>query len=280
MRKKSAIAGHVILALIPVLMFSLLNADVQAQDPFQMVVGNVSGVPGELVEIPIYIQTQEDSLDGFQISLFLSTMELAYFETDTVIQDNDTSYVCDFDTTGTLASGWEYIAARSTTGSGLDLRLSGISSIAAPHTPGIPTYTPGVLMLFYGRIRNDIPDTLTNRTAILYVAGGTSTRYSNENGLTISPVENINGSITVEQNPCDCGIWGDVNDDGAINPVDVVLMVNYVYMGWDMLTPLPACPYHVGDVNCDNGVNPVDVVFYVNYVYLGWNMFCPDPCIP
>ena len=84
--------------------------------------------------------------------------------------------------------------------------------------------------------------------------------------------------ITVVDSECDCGVWGDVNADGNVNPVDVVFMVNKVYLGWDMLTPHPNCHKHAADVNCDDNVNPVDVVFFVNKVYLGWDMFCPDPC--
>jgi hypothetical protein len=80
---------------------------------------------------------------------------------------------------------------------------------------------------------------------------------------------------------CFCGDpVGDANCDAAMNPVDVVYMVNFVYknldarcypVGWN-------CPYDLGDVNCDNGINPVDVVYYVNYVYKNLNAFC-DPCV-
>jgi len=77
---------------------------------------------------------------------------------------------------------------------------------------------------------------------------------------------------------CNCGdVFGDVNCDLAVNPVDVVYMVNYVYKmqdarcfpdGWN-------CPIDLGDVNCDGNVNPVDVVYYVNYVYKN---LIPFPC--
>jgi len=90
--------------------------------------------------------------------------------------------------------------------------------------------------------------------------------------------EDSNGDGTGDACACNCGVWGDVTGDGVINPVDVVYMVNYVYLSVNMLVQPPNCPRLAGDVNCDDNVNPVDVVFYVNHVYLSLNMFCADPC--
>jgi len=69
-----------------------------------------------------------------------------------------------------------------------------------------------------------------------------------------------------------------VTGDNAINPVDVVFMVQYAYLSNDIRVQPPNCPRDAGDVNCDGNVNPVDVVFYVQYAYLSNDMFCPDPC--
>ena len=76
----------------------------------------------------------------------------------------------------------------------------------------------------------------------------------------------------------DCGVWGDVNGDDLVNPVDVVYMVNHVYKNQDARTQPPNCPYEAGDVNCDAQVNPVDVVYFVNYVYKNQDAFC-DPYV-
>jgi len=56
---------------------------------------------------------------------------------------------------------------------------------------------------------------------------------------------------------------GDLSLDGAVNPVDVVLMVDYVY-----LTQGSPPVLNTADVNGDCKINPVDVVFLVRYVYL------------
>jgi len=76
---------------------------------------------------------------------------------------------------------------------------------------------------------------------------------------------------------CDCGAWGDVNDDDNINPMDVVYMVNAVYKNQDARVQPPYCPYEAGDADCNAQINPVDVVYFVNLVYRNQDAFC-DPC--
>ncbi len=63
---------------------------------------------------------------------------------------------------------------------------------------------------------------------------------------------------------------GDVNEDNNINPLDVVLLVNFVYKGHDSITPIDA----FGDCNCDGQNNPIDVVLLVNYVYKSGDAPC------
>ena len=76
---------------------------------------------------------------------------------------------------------------------------------------------------------------------------------------------------------CDCGVWGDLNGDGEVDPLDVSFLVSYVYLGLDARQQLPDCPYEAGDVDCNDGVDPIDVTFVVNLVYLERG---PFPCVP
>jgi len=79
--------------------------------------------------------------------------------------------------------------------------------------------------------------------------------------------------------PCDCTFFCDLNLDGAINPVDVVLIVQYVYLTNDLCQTIPTtCPFENGNWDCYGNINPVDVVWYVNYVYLGHGEGPCDPC--
>lgn len=66
-------------------------------------------------------------------------------------------------------------------------------------------------------------------------------------------------------------IIGDANQDGEINIIDIVYIVNCLWRGG----PCP-CPMGKGDVNCKGFVNVVDLVYLINYLFKGG----PPPCEP
>jgi len=75
------------------------------------------------------------------------------------------------------------------------------------------------------------------------------------------------GSITIERGTC-----GDINNDGSINIMDVVYVINYKYKGGPE-------PLYMGmaDVNhCDGYINILDVVYLINYKYKSGPL--PDCC--
>jgi hypothetical protein len=80
---------------------------------------------------------------------------------------------------------------------------------------------------------------------------------------------------------CKCGDpWGDLNNDGYLDPIDVFIIVYYTYKSMDCRVFPPGwdCPRNLGDVNCDGAINPADVVNYVKYVFKQNYQFCPNPC--
>jgi hypothetical protein len=57
-------------------------------------------------------------------------------------------------------------------------------------------------------------------------------------------------------------IRGDANGNGAIEPADVVYLINYLFRNGPAPDPLNA-----GDCNCDGSVAPGDVVYLINYLF-------------
>ena len=61
--------------------------------------------------------------------------------------------------------------------------------------------------------------------------------------------------------PAGCG---DVNNDGDINILDIVFLINYKYKGGAAPDPL-----NYADVNNDSDINILDIVYLINYRYKG-----------
>jgi hypothetical protein len=76
---------------------------------------------------------------------------------------------------------------------------------------------------------------------------------------------------------CDCGVKGDMNCDQTVEPIDAILLVNYVFRFHDDRCQHPDCPTENGDLNCDGGVAPIDVVYLINYVFRSRDDIC-DGC--
>jgi hypothetical protein len=60
-------------------------------------------------------------------------------------------------------------------------------------------------------------------------------------------------------------VTGDANANGAVEPGDVVYLINYLFKNGS-----PPSPYEAGDCNCDGEVGPGDVVYLLNYLFRGW----------
>jgi len=96
----------------------------------------------------------------------------------------------------------------------------------------------------------------------------------------IGPRPNLVAAIAALPPACVCtdSLYCDLNRDMAINPVDVVRIVNFVYKSIDARLQIATCPGDNGDWDCDGNVNPVDVVRYVNFVYKSSTVIPCNPC--
>jgi len=84
------------------------------------------------------------------------------------------------------------------------------------------------------------------------------------------------GVITIAD--CECATLGDCNGDAAINPVDVMYLVNTVYRSRPAPPPIPGCPAVNGDWNCDDAITPLDVTEITAFVYRNSEIPPCNPC--
>jgi hypothetical protein len=84
------------------------------------------------------------------------------------------------------------------------------------------------------------------------------------------------GIITITD--CVCTTLGDCNGDAAINPVDVMYLVNTVYRLRPAPPPIPWCPAVNGDWNCDDAITPLDVAEIAAFVYRNSGIPPCNPC--
>jgi len=78
---------------------------------------------------------------------------------------------------------------------------------------------------------------------------------------------------------CLCaGVYGDMDGYPGFAPLDVAIIVAYVFRQLDARPVLPQCPGINGDWNCDGYVAPLDVTWYIQYVYKSWGNGPCDPC--
>ena len=62
---------------------------------------------------------------------------------------------------------------------------------------------------------------------------------------------------------------GDLNGDGALTPIDVILLLDCTFLG------IGSCPLSVADVDCDGSlVSPADITVLLDAVFLGIPITC------
>ena len=72
------------------------------------------------------------------------------------------------------------------------------------------------------------------------------------------PAAQISLPITIGSGGNECANLGDLNNDGLVNVIDVVLLVNVILLGAD--------PGDCSDINGDGVHNVIDVVLLVNII--------------
>nr|MBN2277649.1 hypothetical protein [candidate division Zixibacteria bacterium] len=292
-------------------------------------VGDTTAMPGEQnTVISVFAKNYADTVAGFEVWLLLNKNYICEFQTDTATFADTTYYSCiswngpdceewrditdsvildplypydsinideypavigNFDTTGTLISGWEYVRSNSMSGGPYDIKVVGqANQLKPPYTTGIGYPQVGEKPLF--KILADvydIPDEMTDRTVTIYVQATTADNFSfsDEKGNAIGILTDTiydttwyeclvwEGGICtlweeVEEGPTDSFVISDTILNGHIDTSKV-----YIFNG-SLTIELPP-PYDCGDVNCSNSVNILDATYMINYLYRGG----PAPCV-
>jgi hypothetical protein len=124
-----------------------------------------------------------------------------------------------------------------------------------------------------------VPEVWSNWTTLKYNSSGDTMwvkqRICSEDCMPVALSVDFSGNVVVtgiedSETNMDCitiryielGNRGDVNQDGLIDPADIVYFINYLFRDGD-----PPDPLVVGDCNCDEETGPGDVVFLINYLF-------------
>lgn len=192
-----------VLGAVWLMIVLLVVPTVQAQLPdLRVEISDTTASPGEQnTVISIFLDNYQDTVAGFNLWLNLDVIEIMEFQTDSGISIDTTWYQCltwqdtvcveslivpedsawdfreidttdiligNFDTSGTLISGWQYVNARSL-GMGFDLNISAIANMPAGDTvPGFAPQQGGLLIKLLADVF-DIPDTTTERTVNIMI---------------------------------------------------------------------------------------------------------------
>ena len=268
-------------------------------------VGDTSASAGDInTAISVFLSNYNDSVAGFNLWLQLDRPDIMVFQNDTqtvvdtiweCTQYNQDSSLCldssiseintylatigNFDTSGTLISGWQYVDVRSLSGLGYDLNIVALAD--DPFKPGAaPSLAPqqdGLLIKLLADVYN-IPDSMTDRTVNIMIQHDFIDHFSfsRNDGTSIGvitvPVEDTTYWRCTQQAGGTCLQWQKV----SLPPYDS-LSVDTVYqavLDSTKVFPLDGSlrvnpPYMCGDVNASDPpeIDISDLVYLVTYMF-------------
>jgi hypothetical protein len=223
-------------------------------------VANVFTQPGTQVSVPINIYSTQP-LSGFTIPLTFHSAQLGLVTLDSIVVNP------------ALPDSFGIEAAQ--------LEDTIVVVYRPKQNPPMPDSSDiEVARMFYSISAEAIDEyipidtvTATDSNSVVYTY-----KFSYAAGDTVPPFNA--GSITIgTPNICDCPHQGDLDGDGVIGPIDVIMAINYIFRSGPPPPTDPGCPaINRLDWNCDGIISVLDAVFIVQYVYK-FPAYCPcDPC--
>ncbi len=264
-----------VLELVIALLLGVGPTSAQDGLELEVIVDNVRALPGDdSVEIPVFVKNYNDSVAAFNVVLVLGRPDIMQFRTDVVVE-------------GTLISEWPTHGAFSPGGMYYDLQVSAVCGVLPPYTLAIPPPQLGEIPLVKATAQvSDVPDTLSDRTVVLYVITQPINLFCfsttlgvciglSDGELDTTKVSISNGSLTVIVPYC-----GDADaSEETANVADLTYLVAYLFD-----TGLPPPFPELADLNGLPGINVADITYLVEYLFLAvrrrpaplWNSFCCD----
>ncbi|GAB4320915.1 MAG: hypothetical protein Kow0074_11550 [Candidatus Zixiibacteriota bacterium] len=118
--------------------------------------------------------------------------------------------------------------------------------------------------------------------------GGTTTGDWSDGTITMAePTDSDGDGVSDDVDNCPyyanpaqdtCGTAGELSGDGVVGPVDVNLLIDYIFFNGPDLMADPGCPrVNRGDFNCDGVVDNLDLNRMIDHIYFNGPDAC-DPC--
>ena len=307
-------ALSIIVAAGLVILFAGPTTQAQAPVLWVKVFDTTTSSGSQNTAIPIYMNNYQDTVAGFNLWIQLDRDDIMEFQTDSGIyidttwwkclewdgqdcvdsimvpEDSlwDTLYICttdivigNFDTSGCLTSGWQYVQARSISGYGIDLNIVGIANTAdTPFVAGIAPQMGGTLVKILADVFM-IPDTIEDRTAQMMIVYNFLDHFNfsrpdgSSIGLKTDTVPDTNCWICTAWAGSVCLEWVRVSlpPPGGCDSTEVV-MEEVVYVDLDVVTLEDGSvtvqeSYLCGDVDGTWTVDVGDLTFLVAYLFQG-----------
>ncbi len=309
--------GRVAVVVCVCLTTALIGVTAKGQLPELYVrVGDTTALPGaQNTVISIYMSNFHDTVSGFNLYIQLDRPDIMEFKTDTATVvdttywkclgwdgpicvdsilsnplnadtfyiDTHLVYVGNFDTVGTISSGWAMMDARSISGSGYDVNVAGLAFTQNDtDLVGIAPQQDGLLVKILADVY-DIPDTMTDRTVNMVIIHDVLDHYNfsrpdgSSIGIVYDMVPDTNCWIcTAWVIPGEvCANWERVSipPPGGCDSIDVDMdsVPRVDTMTVTLLDgSLTVLGYVCGDADGSGGSpNVADVTYLVAYLFLG-----------
>ncbi|MFZ5979808.1 MAG: dockerin type I repeat-containing protein [Candidatus Zixiibacteriota bacterium] len=251
--------------LILGVLFFIAATPLLAQTPeLDIKISDTTGYPGESSLLTVYLTNYTESISGFGIRFSLNRDDIIYFRPE-------------FDTAGTLTSGWEIIYPRLISDDSLDYYILAISNAFSPPeiVPPIPPHQTPQPLIRVPVYLADVPDTAVNRQVSVDIKIDldnmefVSADYRTIGLLTDTLVDTLWYNCEAWQSDS-CLIWLE-----TVGPPADSMYIDSNVIGWldtmlinvspgSITALVPTC----GDLNGNLDVDIADITRLISYLYL------------